>query len=192
MDILDIKWLPSEKNRLYPTRWNIRNKQYISNKTLQYFLPDIVKVSITIDDIRLKSNLKISQTLIFTKNLFFYSLFGFTQSHSGTLSDFDVYIQLIAGTYRSDRPINITGVDKVRLKCIKGSIWNGVRQPILVSFALSSPPGHEIFKELRIRLFKKISKKDFYLIALFLEDDDYKPVDFNEEMVSFTCQLIKI
>ena len=24
------------------------------------------------------------------------------------------------------------------------------------------------------------------------EDDDYKPVDFNKETISFTCQLIKI
>ena len=32
----------------------------------------------------------------------------------------------------------------------------------------------------------------FYLISLFLEDDNHKSVDFNGEMVSFTCQLIKI
>ena len=30
------------------------------------------------------------------------------------------------------------------------------------------------------------------LITFYLEDDDRKPVDFNAETISFTCQLIKI
>ena len=30
------------------------------------------------------------------------------------------------------------------------------------------------------------------LITFYLEDDDRKPVDFNGETISFTCQLIKI
>ena len=29
-------------------------------------------------------------------------------------------------------------------------------------------------------------------ITFYLEDDDHKPVDFNGETISFTCQLIKI
>ena len=41
------------------------------NNALKYILPDNVKLSITIDDIRLKSNLKINQTLIFTHKSFF-------------------------------------------------------------------------------------------------------------------------
>ena len=65
---------------------------------------------------------------------------------------------MIAGSYKSDRPINITRSDKVHLKsdCINGSIVNGIREPILYSFALSSQPGHEIYKEPRIELLKKI------------------------------------
>ena len=42
-----------------------------SNNTFLYFLPDNVKVSVTIDDIGVKSILKINQTLIFTENLSF-------------------------------------------------------------------------------------------------------------------------
>ena len=41
------------------------------NRTLEYLLTDFVKVSITIDDIRLKSNINFNQTLIFTKKSFF-------------------------------------------------------------------------------------------------------------------------
>ena len=29
-------------------------------------------------------------------------------------------------------------------------------------------------------------------ITFYFEDDDYKPVDFHNETMSFTCQLFKI
>ena len=121
-------------------------------------------------------------------------IFGFTRSHSGELGDIPGFIQLIPVSYKSDRPINITGIDKVHLKCdcINGSIVNGVREHILFSFAFSSPPGHKTYKETRIKLFKKVNKSILSHIAFYFEDDDYKPLDFNNETVSFTCQLIKI
>ena len=99
---------------------------------------------------------------------------------------------MIAGSYKSDKPINITGIDKIHLKCdcIQGSIVNGIREPILYSFALSSPPGHKIYKEPRVKLLKKICFVSYNIF--YLEDDDYKSVDFHNESISFTCQLIKI
>ena len=83
---------------------------------------------------------------------------------------------------------------KIHLKCdcITGSIVNGSREHILISFALSSPPCHKKFKEPRIKLFKKISKSVLSHITFYLEDDDHKPVDFNGKRIGFTCQLIKI
>ena len=164
------------------------------NNTLKHILPNNVKVSVTIDDIRLKSSLKINQTLIFTEKSFFYTILGFLQSQSYPLDDFDGFYQLIAGSYKSDKPVNIMGIDKIHLKCncIQGSIVNGIREPFLHSFALSSPPGHKIYKEPRIKLFKKINKSVLSHITFYIEDDDHKPVDFNGETISFTCQLIKI
>ena len=75
---------------------------------------------------------------------------------------------------------NITGVNKVHLKCdcIIGSIVNGVRETVLFSFALDSPPGHEIFEGRRIKLFKKMPKSVLTYITFSLEVDDHKPVDF--------------
>ena len=101
---------------------------------------------------------------------------------------------MIKGSYKSDKPINITGIDKIHLKCdcIQGSFVNGIREPILYSFALSSPPGHKIFKEPRVKLFEKVNKSVLSHITFYFEDDDHEPVDFNGETVSFTCQLIKI
>ena len=192
MDILDLNYIPTKRTgySLNPGIYEVIDL----NNTLNYILPNNVKVNITIDDIRLKSNLKINQTLIFTERSFFYTILGFTQSRSYPLDDIDSHYQLIAGSYKSDKPINITGIDKIHLKCdcIQGSIVNGIREPILFSFALSSPPGHKIYKEPIVKLFKTINKSVLSHIRFYFEDDDHKPVDFNNEMISFTCQLIKI
>ena len=192
MEILNLRYIPTKRTgyTLNPGIYEVID----INNTLKYILPDNVKVTITIDDIRLKSNLKTNQTLIFTEKSFFYTILGYTQSRSYPLEDIDGHYQLIAGSYKSDKPVNITGVDKIHLKCnsIQGSIVDGVREPILYSFALSSPPGHKIYKEPRVKLFKKINKSVLSHITFYFEDDDHKPVDFNGETVSFTCQLIKI
>ena len=191
-DVLDLNYIHTKRTgySLNPGIYEVVNL----NNTLNHILPDNVKVNITIDDIRLKSDLKINQTLIFTENSFFYTILGFTQSRSYPLDDIDGFYQLIAGSYKSDRPINITGIDKIHLKsdCIQGSVVNGVREPILFSFALSSPPGHKIYKEPRVKLLKKINKSVLSHITFYFEDDDHKPVDFNNETISFTCQLNKI
>ena len=147
IDVLDLKYISTERRgySLNPGIYEIIDL----NNTLKHVLPNNVKVSIKIDDIRLKSNLKINQTLIFTEKSFFCKILGFTQSRSYPLDDIDGFYQLIAGSYKSDKPNNITGIDKIHLKCdcIQGSIVNGIREPILYSFALSSPPGHKIYKE---------------------------------------------
>ena len=112
-----------------------------------------MKVSITIDDFRLKSNLKINQTLILTNKSFFYTILGFSQSHQGPLNDIKGFYQILPGSYKSNKPINITRIDKINIKCdfIIGSIVNGLLEPVLYSSALSSPPGHKIYKEPRVK-----------------------------------------
>ena len=192
LDILDLKYIPTKRTG-YSIEPNIYNVVDL-NKTLKNILPTNIKIDITIDERKYKTDLKINQTLIFTNKSFFYTILGFTQSHSYPLDDIAGFYQLIAGSYKSDKPINITGIDKVHVKCdcIDGSIMNGVREPILYSFALDQPPGHKIYKEPKVKLFKKINKSVLSHITFYLEDDDYKPVDFNNEIVLFTCQLIKI
>ena len=192
IDILDLEYIPTKGigYSLNPGIYEVVDL----NKTLEHILPDKVKVSITIDDIRLKSNLKINQTSIFTIKSFFYTILGFTQSHRGPLNDIEGFYQILPGSYQSNKPISNTGVDNVHLKCdcIQGSIVNGIREPILYSFALGSPPGHKIYKEPRIKLFKKVKKSVLSHITFYFEDDDHKPVDFHGEFLNFTFQLIKI
>ena len=192
MDVLDLKYITTKRTgySLNPGIYEIVDL----NNTLKYILFDNVKVDVTIDDIRLKSNLKINQTLIFTEKSFFYIILGFTQSHQGPLNNIEGFYQILPVSYKSNKPINITGIDKIHLKCdcIQGSIVNGVREPILFSFALSSPPGHKIYKEPRVKLFKKVNKSVLSHITFYFEDDNHKPVEFHGETISFTCQLIKI
>ena len=58
------------------------------------FFPQIVKVNITNDDNRLKPNLSIKEIKKFTKKIIFYTVLGFTQSHSGPLGDVESFIQM--------------------------------------------------------------------------------------------------
>ena len=71
MGVLDLKENPTTRigNSLNPEIHDLTD----INKTLNYILHDNVKVSNKIDDIRLKSKLKINQTLIFTKNSLLYT-----------------------------------------------------------------------------------------------------------------------
>ena len=154
VDILDVNYIPS-KIIGYGIESGIYELSDF-NKTVEYFLPDNVEVIITIDDIRLKSNLNNNnQTLIFTKKFFFYTILGFNESHSGVLGDMQGFIRIKPGTYKSDKRTNITGIDKIHLKCDckNGSILNGVRESFLLSFALDKSPGHKIFKEPTVKLF---------------------------------------
>ena len=191
-DILDLKYILTKRigYSLKPNKYQVSD----INETLKYISPDNVKKSVTIDDNKLKSNLKINQTLIFTKRSFLSTIIGITQSYSGPLGDLDGYIQLISGTYKSDNLININSIDKIHLKCdcMEGSIVNGVRDPTLYSFAPDKPPFHKILKEPKINLSKKVNKSVLSHIRFYLEDDDHKEVDFNKKTISFTCQLSKI
>ena len=192
MDILDWKFIRTKRTRysLNPGIYEVVDL----NNSLKYILPDNVKVSITIDDVRLKCNLKNNQTLVFNDKSFFHTTLGFTQSHQGPLNDIEGYYQILLGSYISDKPYNITGIDKIQLKCdcIKGSTINGIREPILYAFALASPPGHKIYKEPKVKLFVKMKKSVLLHITFYFQGDDHKPVDFHNETVSFTFQLIKI
>ena len=167
IDILDLKYIPTKRTgySLNPGIYEVVD----INNSLKCFLTVNVKVRVTVDDVRLNSNLKTNQTIIFTEKSFFYTILGFTRSRSYPLDDIDGFYQLIAGSYKSDKPINITGIDKIHLKCdcIQSSIVNGIREPILYSFAFSSPPGHKIYKESRIKLFKKIIKSVLSHITFF-------------------------
>ena len=69
IEILDFKSFPTKRTgfSLHPGIFEVVDL----NNTLKNILPNIVKVSVTIDDVRVKSSLKMNQTLIFTEISFF-------------------------------------------------------------------------------------------------------------------------
>ena len=87
MDILDLKYIPTKRTgySLNPGIYEVVDL----NNTLKHILSDNVKINVTIDDIRLKANLKTNQTLIFTEKSFSYTILGFNRSRSYPLDDID-------------------------------------------------------------------------------------------------------
>ena len=111
IDVLDLKKFTGS-TKLYtlpPGVYKILDIKFI----LKCSLRKRVEVIITIDDVNLKSHLTTDKTIRFTKKLFFYMILVLIQSHSGELGDIPSFVQLIPGTYKSDKPIKITAFDKV-------------------------------------------------------------------------------
>ena len=191
IDILHLKYIPTTTigYSLPPGMYEHNDFNFVSKSSL----PKEVKVKVTIDDFRLKSNLTFKKTTRFTKKSFFYIFRGFTHSHLGELGDIEGFIHLMPRSYKSDKLVNITGNDKVHLKCDcnNGSIVNDIQEPNVYFIALSSPSGHKTYKEPPIKPFKKNKKSVLTHIMFYIEGDDHKPLDFNEKIMSFTCQLIK-
>ena len=64
---------------------------------LKSLLQSEVKVNITIDDIRLRSNFTSNKFIKFTQKLFLYTKLGFTQTHSGVLGHIEIFVEKVAG-----------------------------------------------------------------------------------------------
>ena len=97
VDIWDVKKIAGSttSSTLLPSICEIAD----IDSMLKSLLPNKLKINITSDNIRLQPNLTTNKTIRFTK-IFFYTILGFTQSHSRVLVDIDGYIQLIPGTYK--------------------------------------------------------------------------------------------
>ena len=123
-------------------------------------------------------------TLRFDQTSFFHTLLGFTPYWDYKPSN----------VYTSNKILNLNSVNKIHLKCdiVDGSLINGVREPILYSFVLDKKPGYKIFSEPETIRYTKMKKSILNTITFYLEDDNNKEVDFNQETLTFTLQMIKI
>ena len=132
-------------------------------------------------------------TLRFDEKSFFHTLLGFTPYW-----DYKPTNAIHAdtpGVYTSDKVIlNLNTTNKIHLKCdcIDGSIQDGVRQPIIFSFVLDKPSGYKVFCEPETIHYKKINKSVLNTITFYLEDDNNEEINFNQETLTFTLQMIKI
>ena len=144
-------------------------------------------IEIEFDDITKKNKLVVKSGIIaimFDEKLFFSTILGFTPGW-----DYKHYNE-----YISQKIVNLSSTNKIHLKCdvIDGSIQNGLRQPIFLSFILDKPAGYKVFCEPETIHYKKINKSILNTITFYLEDDNNEVVDFNQETLTFTLQMIKI
>ena len=145
------------------------------------------EILIRLDDITRKTNLVVNRGIIairFDEKSFFSTILGFTAGW-----DYKHYNQ-----YLSKKIVSLSSTNKIHLKCdaIDGSVVNGVRQPILYSFVLDKPSGYKVFCEPETIHYKKINKSVLNTITFYLEEDNNEEVNFNEETLTFTLQMIKI
>ena len=145
------------------------------------------EILIRLDDVTRKTKLVVNSGIIavrFDEKSLFSTILGFTAG-----SDYKNCNQ-----YLSQKIVNLSITNKIHLKCdaIDGSVVDGVRQPIIYSFVLDKPSGYKVFCEPDTIHYKKINKSVLNTITFYLEDDSDKVVDFNQETMTFTIQMIKI
>ena len=144
-------------------------------------------IDIEYDDITMETKLIVRDGIIairFDEKSFFSTILGFTPGW-----DYKHY-----NKYTSRKIVNLGSTNKIHLKCdvIDGSVINGLRQPILYSFVLDKKPGYRVFSEPETIHYKKINKSVLNTITFYLEDDNNEEVDFNQETLTFTLQMIRI
>ena len=96
------------------------------------------------------------------------------------------------GVYTSEKTINLSRKNGIHMncKCIDGSITDGLPSAILFTLVLYQRPGYKLFCEPETIHFKKVNNSVLNLITIFLEDDINEEVNFKEEMLTFTLQLL--
>ena len=80
------------------------------------------------------------------------------------------------------------------MKCdvVDGSVVNGSRQPIVYSFVIDKLPGYKVFSEPETNHYKKKNKSVLNTTTFYSEDDINKEIDFNQEALTLTLQMIRI
>ena len=196
LDEKDIQLILKEYNShfiTYELTPGIYSIQDISDSTYNLSV-NIESIKVEYDDISMKTKIILNYigerkkfvlgTLRFDQTSFFHTSLGFTPYWDYKPSN----------VYTSDKNLNLNTVNKIHLKSdiIDGSVVDGVRQPILYSFVLDKRPGYKVFCEPETIHYKKINKSVVNTITFYLEDDNNKEVDFNQETLTFTLQMIKI
>ena len=126
------------------------------------------------------------------KSFFLHTLLGFTPYWD--YKPTNAFHAGFPGENTADKCIlYLKTIDKIHLKCdcIDGSIQDGLGQPFLFSFVLDKPNGYKIFVGLKQFTTKK-NKSVWNTITFYLEDNNNAEVDFNQEVLTFALQMIKV
>ena len=142
---------------------------------------------IEFDDITMKTKLVVRSGIIakrFDGKSFSTTILGFSPRW-----DYKHYKE-----YFSEKIVNLISTNRIILKCdaIDGSVVNCLKEPLLISFVLDKPARYNVFCEPEMINYKKIIENVLNTVTFCLQDDKSKEVDFNQKILTFTSQLIKI
>ena len=98
------------------------------------------------------------------------------------------------GTHISEISVVISRVDKVHLKCdlVDGSILMELQNKSCLVSIFVLLQNRKLKKEPTTVLCRKINKSRLDKIQCFLENDNNNPVNFNNETLTFSFQIIMI
>ena len=144
-------------------------------------------IAIKFDNITTKNKLVVNFGNIairFDEKSFFSTIIGCTP-----VWDYKHYNE-----YISQKIVNLNSTNKKHLKCdiIDGAVVNGYRPPIMYSFVLDKPSGYKVFREIETIHLKKISISVLNTITFYFEECNSEKVNFNNQTLTFTLQMIKI
>ena len=96
------------------------------------------------------------------------------------------------GVYINEKFLSLSTIDKIHLEChvIDGSVVNVFQEPILFSFVLMSQAIIKCFAS--PKHFKKGNRPVLNTITFYLEVKTHEEVNFNQEILTFKLQMIKI
>ena len=90
VDILDIKHIDGSTSGCVLPSGTYKSTN--TSSMIDSVFPNQVKVNITIDDIRLRTDLTTNKIKTLLKSPFLYTILGFTKFHSGPLGDVDGFV----------------------------------------------------------------------------------------------------
>ena len=99
-----------------------------------------------------------------------------------------------AGVYTSDKILKLSTLIKIHLKrdVIDGSVVNRMRKPKKYSFNLDKTTAYKLFCEPETFLYTKKNKSVLNTLTFYIEDNEGKEVNFSQETLTFTLQMIEI
>ena len=103
----------------------------------------------------------------------------FNQSHSEPVGDIERFVQEKPGNYRSEKPVNSTGINKYHLKCdcINGSFVNGIRERVWYNFALGNLQAFKYTENYEPHFLSKVLKLFFFSPITFYSSHIERRID---------------
>ena len=109
----------------------------------------------------------------------------------GPLLGFDQNIQLTPGFNESPNPVDIISVNSVAVNCnvTQSSYLNGVKTNSMYSFPVEVSPGFRMVTHPNSLQFHKIITDKLSTLRIWLTDDNEKPLDLNNELVTIRLRI---